>query len=105
MGFNTCQAESSSSSDESERRVASVCEWKANIPPFSIPFTAASEIVLSTDLTVSVAASTADLRASGEVEKKRVRARGRALVGRVRKEFIVDVDKLLRLPLLSGKVD
>lgn len=54
---------------------------------------------------MSVAASTADLRGSGEVEKKRVRARGRALVGRVRREFIVVVDELLRLPLLSEEVD
>lgn len=74
-----------------------MCRSVTNIPPFSIPFTAASEIFLSTVLTVSAAASTADLRASGEVEKKRVRARGRALVGIVRRDFIIAVGRTCRL--------
>ncbi len=60
-----------------------------DIPPFSIPLTAASATVLSMVLAASLAASTADLRARGEVEKKRVRvAKGRALEGMVRREFM-----------------
>lgn len=74
-----------------------MCRNETNVPPFSIPFTAASEIFLSIVLTVSAAASTADLRASGEIEKKRVRARGSALMGIVRREFIIAVGRTCRL--------
>ena len=48
-------------------------------------------MVLSTDFAASAADSTADLRARGEVEKKRARANGRDLVGMVRRVFIVVV--------------
>lgn len=60
-------------------------------PPFSIPFTAASEMVLSTVLAVSFAASTAVFRTKGVVERKRVRVGGRDFRGRRRRVFIVVV--------------
>jgi hypothetical protein len=41
------------------------------IPPVSIPFTAASEIVLSTTFAASLTTSTGLLRAMGEVENRR----------------------------------
>lgn len=57
-----------------------------DIPPFSIPLTAASEIVRSTDFRVSLAASVADFCAGRVVEKKRVRVRGRAFRGMERRK-------------------
>ena len=54
-----------------------------------MPLTAASETVRSTLLRVSLAESTADLRAYGDVENTRVRARGRVLRGKALKKDIV----------------
>ena len=49
----------------------------ADIPPFSMPLTAASDTLRSTFLAVSLAESRTEAR-NGEVEKKRVwRAKGR----------------------------
>jgi hypothetical protein len=44
---------------------------EGSIPPVSIPFTAASEIVRSTTFAASLTTSTGLLRAIGEVENRR----------------------------------
>lgn len=48
------------------------CLWNCDyLPPFSMPFTAAPEIVLSTALAASLMVSTGLLRAMGVVENRR----------------------------------
>ncbi len=69
-----------------------------------MPLTAASEIVRSTDFSVSFAASVADFWAGDVVVKKRVRVNGRALRGMVRKKDIFD-DTVFSLTPCSGVYD
>jgi hypothetical protein len=59
-----------------------------DIPPFSIPLTAASDTVRSTDFRVSLAASVAVFWAGKVVEKRRVRVRGMAFRGMMRRKDI-----------------
>lgn len=61
----------------------------ADVPPFSMPLTAASETARSAAFRASLVPSTTDLETNGEVEKTRVRDNGKIRRGAARRKDMV----------------